>query len=78
MINREPIVVYYRSPKMVKLLRKMGHLTYYHRKRHYAIIYVDAEQKATIIKDIRNLRGVKYVDESHLDRDMYAFDLNVQ
>ncbi len=78
MINREPIVVYYRSPKLVKLLRKMGNLTYYHRKRHYAIIYVDAEKKETIMKDIRNLRGVKYVDESHLDRDMYAFDLNVQ
>lgn len=78
MINREPIVVYYRSPKLVKLLRKMGNLTYYHRKRHYAIIYVDAEHKETIIKDIRNLRGVKYVDESHLDRDMYAFDVNVQ
>ncbi len=78
MINREPIVVYYRSPKLVKLLRKMGNLTYYHRKRHYAIIYVDAENKETIMKDIRNLRGVKYVDESHLDRDMYAFDLNVQ
>jgi uncharacterized protein YlbG (UPF0298 family) len=55
----------------------MGNMTYYHKKRHYAIVYVDTDKKATIMKDIRNLRGVKYVDESHLDRDMYTFDLNV-
>ena len=77
MITREPIVIYYRSPKLLKLLRKMGNMTYYHKKRHYAIVYVDTDKKATIMKDIRNLRGVKYVDESHLDRDMYTFDSNV-
>ncbi len=78
MIEREPLVVYYRSPKLLKLLRKMGNLTYYHKKRHYAIVYVDTDKKETIMKDMRNLRGVKYVDESYLDKDMYQFDIDVQ
>lgn len=77
MINRHAIVVYYRFPKLVKTLKKMGNLTYFNRKRNYAILYVDAESKDSIIQSIKGLKGVKYVDESYLDEAMYQFELNV-
>lgn len=77
MINREPIIVYYKSPKLLKMIRDFGHITYFNKKRHYAVVYLNSEDKETAIKKLRAMRGIKYVDETHLDRDMYTFDLNV-
>lgn len=78
MINREPIIVYYKSPKLLKMIKDYGHITYFHKKRHYAVVYVNSDEKLEAMKKLRALRGVKYVDETHLDRDMYTFDLDVQ
>jgi uncharacterized protein YlbG (UPF0298 family) len=78
MINREPIIVYYKTPKLLKTIKDYGHITYFHKKRHYAVVYVNSAEKEDVIKKIRAIRGIKYVDESHLDKEMYTFDLNVQ
>lgn len=78
MINREAIIVYYKSPKLLKVIRDYGHITYFHKKRHYAVVYINSDEKEAAMKKLRALRGIKYVDETHLDRDMYTFDLDVQ
>jgi uncharacterized protein YlbG (UPF0298 family) len=78
MIQREAIIVYYKNPKLVKTIKNYGHLTYYHKKRHYAVVYINGEEKETIIKELRAIKGIKYVDESYLDQSVYAFDLDVQ
>lgn len=78
MIQREAIIVYYKNPKLVKTIKSYGHLTYFHKKRHYAVVYIDAASKEKIIKELRAIRGIKYVDESYLDQSAYAFELDVQ
>jgi uncharacterized protein YlbG (UPF0298 family) len=78
MIQREAIIVYYKNPKLLKAIKSYGHLTYFHKKRHYAVVYVDALEKEKIIKELRAIRGIKYVDESYLDQSAYTFDLDVQ
>lgn len=78
MIQREAIIVYYKNPKLVKTIKSYGHLTYFHKKRHYAVVYIDAANKENIIKELRAIKGIKYVDESYLDQSAYAFELDVQ
>ncbi len=78
MIQREAIIVYYKNPKLVKTIKNYGHLTYFHKKRHYAVVYVDAAAKENVMKELRAIRGIKYVDESYLDQSAYAFELDVQ
>lgn len=61
----------------MKTIKTYGHLTYFHKKRHYAVLYIDGSEKARIIKELKAIRGIKYVDESYLDQSAYAFDLDV-
>jgi uncharacterized protein YlbG (UPF0298 family) len=78
MIQREALIIYYKNPKLIKTIKSFGNVTYYHKKRHYAVVYVNGDEKEKIIKELRAIRGIKYVDESYLDQSAYAFEADVQ
>jgi uncharacterized protein YlbG (UPF0298 family) len=42
------------------------------------VVYINGDEKEKIIKELRAIRGIKYVDESYLDQSAYTFDLDVQ
>jgi|AntRauTorcE11898_2_1112593.scaffolds.fasta_scaffold00395_13 uncharacterized protein YlbG (UPF0298 family) len=67
MQSRKSLIVYFKSPKVLKKLKSLGNLTYYHKKRKYAVLYVNGDKIDTIMNDIKRLHHVKYVELSRLD-----------
>ncbi len=71
MQSRKSLIVYFKSPKVLKKLKTMGNLTYYHKKRKYAVLYVDGDKVDTLIADMKKLHHVKYAELSRLDDSPY-------
>lgn len=64
MIKRTSLIVYFKSPKVLKSLGKIGDIYYYTKKNKYAVIYVNEEEKESVIDRIKEMKLVKYVEES--------------
>ncbi len=71
MQERVSLIVYYKSPKALKLIQQHGNVTYYHKKRHYAVLYVDAKDVDKTIKSLKTIRQIRYVEQSQLDQSAY-------
>lgn len=71
MQERVSLIVYYKSPKALKQIQQHGNVTYYHKKRHYAVLYVDAADVEKTIKSLKSLRHIRYVEQSQLDQSAY-------
>lgn len=78
MIERQSLIVYFRNVKSLKDIKKHGHLVYYHKKRKYAILYVNKDDVDQTMKSLKSLRNIKYVDQSYLDQSVYAIDFSVK
>ncbi len=78
MLSRQSIVVYFKNPKILKQLKRVGNVMYFHKKRKYAIIYVNSDQVDTVLEELRKFRQVRKVDVSKLDFSMYDIDFNVK
>ena len=66
MFERKSVIVYFRNPKVLKHLKQYGSIAYYHKKRRYAVIYVDAEAVERTMKKIQVIRNVRRVEVSPL------------
>jgi uncharacterized protein YlbG (UPF0298 family) len=71
MQERVSLIVYYKSPKALKQIQQHGNVTYYHKKRHYAVLYVDVDEVEKTIKSLKSLRHIRYVEQSQLDQSAY-------
>ncbi len=78
MIKRSSLIVHFRSPKAVKHIEKVANVTYYHKKRRYAVCYCDADQVEDVIKKLKKIRLVKRIEESLFETDEYQLDLDVK
>lgn len=78
MIERQALIVYFKHVKSLKDIKKLGNLVYYHKKRKYAVLYVNKEDVPTATKSLKALRNIKYVDQSYLDQSVYAIDFSVK
>ena len=78
MLSRQSIIVYFKNPKIIKQLKRMGNVMYFHKKRKYAVIYVNTNDVDTIVQELRKFRHVRKVDVSKLDYSMYDIDFNVK
>jgi len=78
MIKRTSVIVYFRSPKAVKQIEKIAPVNYYHKKRRYAVCYVNEAQKDAIIAQFQAMKLVKRVEESLFENDGYHLDMDVQ
>ncbi len=78
MIKRKSLIVYFRSPKAVKQIEKFTSVTYYHKKRHYAVCYVNEDDIELTIEKLKNMKLVKKVEESLFETDEYGLDFDVK
>lgn len=75
MIQRTSLIVYFRSPKAVKQIEKIANVTYYHKKRRYAVCYVNQDELEATMEKMKKLRLVKRVEESLFDTEAYEIEL---
>ncbi|TVP94730.1 MAG: DUF2129 domain-containing protein [Acholeplasmatales bacterium] len=76
MFDRKSVIVYFRNPKVLKHLKQYGNLAYYHKKRRYAVMYVDADALEKTMKQIQVIRNVRRVEVSPLyDMSLFNDDL---
>ena len=66
MLDRKSLIVYFRNPKIIKRLEQVGHVTYFHKKRRYAIVYVNADEVKKVKAELEKIRHVRKVEESLL------------
>ncbi len=66
MHERTQIIVYFKTPKVLKRVKKVGNITYYHKKRRYAVVYIDTQDAESTIASLNELRHVKSVDYSRI------------
>lgn len=78
MISRKSLIVYFRSPKALKLIGRIADIKYYTKKRKYAIIYVNEADQEKIVKELKGIKLVRKVEESLIEASEYQIDLNVQ
>ncbi len=74
MRNRKSIIVYFKSPRVLKRLKKIGHIAYFHKKRKYAVLYIDEDRGDKIRKELESLKHVRRVEDSLLDDSMYKVE----
>ena len=66
MLNRKSLIIHFRSPKVLKKLKHRGNLVYFHKKRKYAVLYIDENQSETLFEEISHYRHVRRVEWSLL------------
>ncbi len=72
MQDRSALIVYFKSPKVLKRLKKTGNISYFNKKRKYAVIYINASESESVKKTLLSLRHIKRVDDSKLDYSPYS------
>jgi uncharacterized protein YlbG (UPF0298 family) len=78
MLKRISLIVYFRNPKALKRIEKVSDIKYFTKKKKYAIIYVTEEEKDDKIKQLKEIKLVRKIEESMLENDGYQIDFNVQ
>ncbi len=71
MFERVSLIVYYKNPKSIKQIKRFGNVAYYHKKRRYAILYVNLKDQDEVVDGLKKLRHIRKVEVSQLDRDAY-------
>ncbi len=74
MQNRKTLIVYFKSPRVLKRLRKVGHVSYFHKQRKYAVLYIDEDQLDRIHEELEGLKHVRRVEVSRLDDSPYKIE----
>ena len=69
MLDRKSLIVYFRNPKIIKRLEQVGNVTYFHKKRRYAVVYVNADEIDKIKSELEKQRHVRKVEHSLLYED---------
>lgn len=78
MVDRKSYIVYFKTPRVLKRIKKMADVSYFHKKRRYAVIYLDEQNHKKVVENINALKHVKKVEESQFDMNQYQFDSNVK
>jgi len=78
MVKRKSLIVHFRSPKAVKQIEKFVNVTYYHKKRHYAVCYINEEDAQQVLERLRKIKLVKKVEDSLFETDEYQLDFDVK
>ncbi|MFK5883298.1 MAG: DUF2129 domain-containing protein [Candidatus Izemoplasma sp.] len=78
MLKRKSLIVYFRNPKVLKEIGKISDIKYYHKKRRYAILYVNEEEVEEVSKKIKAIKNVRRVEESLNDNEEYQLDFDVK
>lgn len=71
MIKRKSLIVYFRSPKAIKRISKILDISYYTKKRKYAIGYCNEEDLENIKKQLDEIKLVRRIEESLFETTEY-------
>ena len=78
MVKRKSLIVYFRSPKVVKQIEKFVRIQNYNKKRRKAICYINEAEMEQTLDKLNKMKLVKKVEESLFDTDEYQLDFNVK
>lgn len=78
MISRVCLIVYFKTPRVLKKIKEINEVAYFHKHRRYAVIYVDKTEVKKVTAKLKELKAVKKVEESQFDMEQFDFDLNVK
>lgn len=78
MVKRKSLIIYFRNPKVLRNIEKIADITYFTKKKKYAVIYVDESEKDSVMAKIKEMKLVRRVEESLFETDDYNIDFNVQ
>jgi uncharacterized protein YlbG (UPF0298 family) len=70
--------VYFKNTKALKHIEKVSAIKYFTKKKKYALIYVNQEDIDNKVKELKQIKLVRKVEESLLDNEEYQIDFNVQ
>ncbi len=74
MQERKCLIVYFKNPKVLKRVKQHGNVSYFHKKRKYAVLYVNADEVEKVSSSLNQLRHVRRVELSQLDDSPYQID----
>lgn len=78
MLKRISLIVYFRTPKVLRRVRKICDVSYYHKKRRYAVVYIDENKCDDIIDRLTKLRHIRKVEQSHFNMERYQLEMDVK
>ena len=78
MIKRKSLIVYFRNPKALKHIEKVSEITYFTKKKKYAVLYVDEAEVQDKIKELKGIKLVRKIEESLFETEEYQIDFNVK
>lgn len=78
MVKRKSIIVHFRNPRAVKEIEKIVPVHYFHKKRRYAICYVNETEKEKVTNEVKKIKLVKRVEDSLFVTDEYDIDFDVK
>jgi len=78
MVSRVCLIVYFKTPRVLKKLKGITEVAYFHKHRRYAVVYVDKTEVEKVTAKFKELKAVKKVEESQFDMEQFDFNLNVK
>lgn len=78
MVKRKSLIVYFRTPKAIKLIDKVLPVVYYNKKRRYAICYSNEEDISKNTQELRAIKLVKRIEESKFETNEYQLEFDVK
>lgn len=78
MVKRKSLIVYFRTPKAIKLIERILPVVYYNKKRRYAICYTNEEEISKKTEELRAIKLIKKVEESMFETEEYQLEFDVK
>ncbi len=78
MLKRISLIVYFKTPKVLRRVRKICNVSYYHKKRRYAVVYTDENKMNDVMNRLKQLRHVRNVEQSHVNMERYEINMDVK
>ncbi len=75
MLKRKSVIVYFRNPKALKHIESINAITYFTKKKKYAVLYMNEEEVEPKIKLLKEIKLVRKVEESMADNEEYQLEL---
>lgn len=78
MVSRTSLIVYFKTPRVLKKIKGIAEVAYFHKHRRYAVVYVDKTEVVKVTAKLKELKAVKKIEESQFDMEQFDFSLNVK
>ncbi len=75
MVKRKSVIIYFKNPKALKFIEKIAPITYFTKKKKYAVCYVDETEVTDKMKELKEIKLVRKVEESMFSNEEYQIDL---